>query len=103
MEVKSRATGTEKARARYSPDSMEEMTSDDPVPSRAGATLARMTVVPALLMVSCLAVALPLLMAGIFRPLPMLVLYVPVAGVVLYAGLRRSGDAADRCPWWVVA
>ncbi|MFC9969485.1 hypothetical protein ACFVH6_01125 [Spirillospora sp. NPDC127200] len=77
----------------------------------AGRLLARMTVAPALLIVAWLAVALPLLLAGAFGPGPAFALFVPVAGVLLWLGLRdrpRGADPDDRTlpgplgavSWW---
>ncbi|MGH3373416.1 MAG: hypothetical protein ACRDP6_01615 [Actinoallomurus sp.] len=70
----------------------------------AGVFLARLTVAPALLLVSWLVVALPLLMAGAFTPLPALALFVPVAVLVLTFGLRAVRPPAGRWgSWWTVA
>ncbi|NKZ08370.1 hypothetical protein [Actinomadura latina] len=79
----------------------------------AGRLLVRLTVAPALLLVAWLAVALPLLMAGVFHPAPAFALFVPVAALVLRYGLRYrprglpeaargslSGRGADEVPWW---
>ncbi|CNE99895.1 Uncharacterised protein [Mycobacterium tuberculosis] len=72
----------------------------------AGRLLARATVAPALLLVAWLVVALPLLLAGVFRPAPAIALFVPVAAVVLWLGLRSpAGDRprpgrADAAPRW---
>lgn len=65
----------------------------------AGRLLVRVTVAPALLVVAWLAVSLPLLLAGVFRPVPAIALFVPVAAAVLWFGLRsRPGvdEAAKR-------
>lgn len=56
--------------------------------TRAGAVLARLTVAPALLLAAWLAVGLPLLTAGEFRPLPVVALFVPVVAAALAFGLR---------------
>jgi hypothetical protein len=65
--------------------------------------LARLTVIPALLVVAWLTVTLPLLFAGVLRPGPALVLFVPVAGVFLWLGLRRTdADDPEPVPWWSV-
>ncbi|WP_433328869.1 hypothetical protein [Spirillospora sp. CA-294931] len=69
----------------------------------AGPLLARLTVAPALVVVAWLAVSLPLLMAGVFRPGPALALFVPVAAVLLWQGLRgRAGlpRLDERVSWW---
>ncbi|QXJ26517.1 hypothetical protein AGRA3207_002970 [Actinomadura graeca] len=66
---------------------------------RAGRLLARVTVAPALLLVAWLAVSLPLLLAGVFRPGPAICLFVPVAGLALWQGLRsrpREDVAGSR-------
>ena len=69
------------------PEPTDERNRRDPGESRAGVFLARLTVAPALLLVCWLAVALPLLMAGVFTPLPAIALFVPVAALVLTFGL----------------
>ncbi|MFA1539703.1 hypothetical protein [Actinomadura monticuli] len=78
----------------------------------AGRLLVRVTVVPALLVVAWLAVSLPLLMAGVFRPGPAIALFAPVAAGALWLGLRsRPRDLPDgrrdgpgggmaAAPWW---
>ncbi|WP_433464464.1 hypothetical protein [Spirillospora sp. CA-128828] len=85
----------------------------------AGRLLVRATAAPALLIVAWLAVSLPLLMAGVFRPAPAVALFVPAAALVLWLGLRsrprdtageRRGslnapggvDAVQRWPVWAV-
>ncbi len=77
----------------------------DPPPSRAGLALARLTVAPALVLLSWLVVALPLLMVGALTPLPAIALFVPVAVLVLIFGLRavRPPDGARWGSWWTVA
>jgi hypothetical protein len=87
---------------------MDDMDRRDPDASRAGVCLARLTLVPALVLVSWLAVALPLLMAGVFTPLPAIALFVPVAALVLTFGLRAVrapavAEGALRASWWTVA
>jgi hypothetical protein len=80
-----------------------------PVVSRADLLLARVTVTPALLLVSWLVVALPLLMAGVFRPWIAIPLFVPVAAATLTFGLRAVRPAGEVAPaktafsWWPVA
>ncbi|TYK53500.1 hypothetical protein [Actinomadura decatromicini] len=71
----------------------------------AGRLLVRVTVAPALLVAAWLAVALPLLLAGVFRPGPAIALFVPVAAVALWLGLRTRewGRQWDEVPWWPVA
>ncbi|HEV7962448.1 MAG TPA: hypothetical protein VGP57_07920 [Actinoplanes sp.] len=83
------------------------MTSEDPEASRPGSVLARLTVAPALLLVSWLAVGLPLLMAGVFTPGLAIPLFVPVAALVLTFGLRAvrppKTPAGQWGSWWTVA
>ncbi|MCO5969215.1 hypothetical protein [Actinoallomurus soli] len=64
--------------------------------SRANLLLARVTVAPALLLAAWLVVALPLLMAGIFRPWAAIPLYVPVAALALRFGLRAVRPSVRR-------
>ncbi|MFI0405025.1 hypothetical protein [Actinomadura sp. 3N508] len=66
----------------------------------AGRLLVRVTVAPALLIAAWLAVSLPLLMAGVFRPVPAIALFVPVAAVTLWLGLRGRIDDAFRDATW---
>ncbi|WP_019629129.1 hypothetical protein [Actinomadura atramentaria] len=67
----------------------------------AGRLLARLTVIPALLVMAWLVVTLPLLFGGVLRPGPAIVIFVPVAAALLWAGLRRSpADDPVRVPWW---
>ncbi len=88
---------------------MGDMTSEDQRASRAGVLLARLTVTPALLMVSWLVVGLPLLMLGVFTPALQIGLFVPVAAVALRFGLRAVttpgvGERDGRWgSWWTVA
>jgi hypothetical protein len=67
---------------RYAPGAMGIDT------GRAGRLLARLTVAPALLLVAWLAAGLPLLFAGFFQIGPVLVLFIPIAALVLWLGLR---------------
>jgi hypothetical protein len=80
----------------------------------AGRLLGRLSVLPALLVMAWLLVGLPLLLAGAFTPLLMLVLSVPVAiGLVAVSwrcipgGRQRAepspGREQARTPWWTVA
>jgi hypothetical protein len=89
---------------------MDDITSEAQRAVRPGVLLARITVAPALLLVSWLAVGLPLLMAGIFHPVLALVIFLPVAGAVLWFGLRavrppeRLEDTGGRWgTWWTLA
>lgn len=105
MKVKITAPRAPGARGRYSPDSMDD-TDGGPGTSRADLLLARVTVTPALLLVSWLVVALPLLMAGAFRPWIAIPLFVPVAAAALTFGLRAvrpTGRTTGRSSWWPVA
>src|SRR5215470_8820218 len=83
-------------------------------PDRAGRLLARLSVLPALLAMAWLLAGLPLLLAGRFTPVLMLAVSVPLAGVLLYLGLRwlpgrwpgalpAPGPRQARTPWWAVA
>ncbi|GAA4515659.1 hypothetical protein GCM10023191_085730 [Actinoallomurus oryzae] len=85
------------------PEPTDERDRRDPGEARAGVFLARLTVAPALLLVSWLVVALPLLMAGVFTPLPAIALFVPVAAAVLTFGLRAARPPEARWgTWWAV-
>ncbi len=55
----------------------------------AGALFARLTVLPAVLIVAWLIPGLPLLLAGDFLPVPMLLISVPLAVALAVNGLRR--------------
>ena len=84
----------------------------------AGQLLRRLTVLPAMLVLAWLLVSLPLLLLGVFRPLPMLVLSVPLAAGLVLAVLRWVPQASPpdpaslpdpagwaeraRTPWWVL-
>jgi hypothetical protein len=90
----------------------------------AGILLGRITVLPALLATAWLLVGLPLLLLGAFTPVLMLVLAIPLAAVLVTAGLRwipgrtlsplpllaarAAPEAATRpkarpaTPWWAV-
>jgi hypothetical protein len=54
----------------------------------AGATLARLTLLPAMLILALLVPGLPLLLAGGFQPLPELLISVPLAVALIVSGLR---------------
>ncbi len=80
----------------------------------AGRLFGRLTVLPALLAVAWLLVGLPLLLTGLFTPVLMLVVSVPLAAVLVVFGLRwvpgwwqgvRPGRQPEqaRTPWWTVA
>jgi hypothetical protein len=87
---------------------------DGPLPpSAAGRLLGRLSVLPALLAMAWLLAGLPLLLAGRFTPVLMLVVSVPLAAVLCYLGLRwipgrwqsalPRGSQRARTPWWAVA
>src|SRR5262249_11138000 len=80
----------------------------------AGRLLGRLSVVPALLVMAWLLVGLPLLLAGAFTAVLMVVLSVPVAIGLVAVGWRwipgrwqRAEPAQEReqarTPWWTVA
>jgi hypothetical protein len=78
----------------------------------AGRLLGRLSVLPAMLVMAWLLVGLPLLLAGVFTPVAMLGLSLPLAVVLVILGLRWLPDrwpgagAADTpagTPWWTVA
>ena len=84
-----------------------------PPPGAAGRLLGRLSVLPVLLAMAWLLAGLPLLLAGRFTPVLMLVVSVPLAVVLLYLGLRwlpgrwqsalPQGPQQARTPWWAVA
>jgi hypothetical protein len=89
----------------------DEVQSPDPG-NRAAFLLARLSVLPALLVTGWLLVGLPLLLAGTFTRVLMLVLSVPVMAVLAYAGWRAIAGWPGRermarfpggsAPWWAV-
>src|SRR5215468_2105655 len=83
-------------------------------PDTAGRLLGRLSVLPALVAMAWLLAGLPLLLAGRFTPVPMLVISVPLAAALVYLGLRWTpgrwagglpvaGPGPARTPWWAVA
>jgi hypothetical protein len=83
-----------------------------PSPDTAGRLLGGLSALPVLLATAWLVAGLPLLLAGRFTPVVMLLLAVPVTAVVLWVGLRRApgrwpgtlpGPGQARTPWWAVA
>src|SRR6185312_2612542 len=87
---------------------------DGPLPpSAAGRLLGRLSVLPVLLAMAWLLAGLPLLLAGRFTPVLMLVVSVPLAAVLCYLGLRwipgrwhsalPPGSQRALTPWWAVA
>src|SRR6202161_1021800 len=82
-------------------------------PDAAGRLLGRLSVLPALLVMAWLLVGLPLLLAGVFTPVAMLLLSVPLAAALAVIGLRwlparwpGAGAAPSPgqagTPWWAV-
>src|SRR5215469_17072001 len=80
----------------------------------AGRIFRQITVLPTLLAIAWLLAGLPLLLLGLFTPVLMLVVSLPLAIVLVAAGLRwvsgRSqgllaarGAASASTPWWVIA
>jgi hypothetical protein len=80
----------------------------------AGRLLGRLSVLPALLAMAWLLAGLPLLLADRFTPVLMLVVWVPLAAVLVVLGLRWlpgrwhgalpvQGPQQARTPWWAVA
>ena len=84
-----------------------------PPPGAAGRLLGRLSVLPVLLAMAWLLAGLPLLLAGRFTPVLMLVVSVPLAALLIYLGLRwipgrwqsalPQGPQRARTPWWAVA
>ncbi|MBV9205799.1 MAG: hypothetical protein JO037_10465 [Actinobacteria bacterium] len=83
-------------------------------PDAAGRLLGRLSVLPALLVMSWLLAGFPLLLIGHFTPVLTLALSVPVAAVLIPLGLRwipapspgtwpARGLSQARTPWWSVA
>ena len=81
--------------------------------NQAGLLLSRLTVLPAIVITGWLIVGLPLLLAGVFTPVLMLVLSIPVIGGAELPGLarprglavpgrRRNSLAVGSAPWWSV-
>jgi hypothetical protein len=81
-------------------------------PGTAGLLLGRLSLLPVLLATAWLLAGLPLLLAGRFTAMLMLLLAVPVAAAVVLLGLRWTpgrwpatlpGQGQARTPWWAVA
>ena len=76
----------------------------------AGRLLARLSVLPVLLLMAWLLAGLPLLLAGHFTPTLMLVVWVPLAAALLVFGLRWIPDRCQGAlpgprsstPWWAL-
>lgn len=77
-------------------------------PAAPALLLARLSIAPALLVVAWLLVSLPLLLAGTYTIGPALVLFVPVAALVVTVGCRGAvrapapPPAGPRTAWWPV-
>lgn len=81
----------------------------------AGVLYARLTALPALLVVPFLLTSFPLLLLGWFRPVPVIVAWLVLAAVIVPFGWRRIPSAAGglgwgtpsgegkRTPWWTLA
>ncbi|RVX47428.1 dolichyl-phosphate-mannose-protein mannosyltransferase [Nonomuraea polychroma] len=68
---------------------------------RPGRVLAALSVAPALAVTGWLLAGLPLLLLGRFTPLPALLLGVPAAALLCWAGARRIGRVAEATTWQV--
>jgi len=100
----------ESSRAQYGPGVSSRSAS-----AIAGRSFARLTVVPPLLVISWLLPGIPLLLAGRFLPIPMVLIAVPLAAILMVATFRRVpsrwpgpvGEAGDAqrparawAAWW---
>jgi hypothetical protein len=83
-------------------------------PDAAGRLLGRLSVLPTLLAAAWLLAGLPLLLAGRFTAVFMLVVSIPLAAIIVPAGLRWTpgcsaatypapAQGKARTPWWAVA
>jgi hypothetical protein len=70
-------------------------------PRTAGLLFARLTLLPALLVMPFLLTSFPLLLLGWFRPVPVLVLWLLLSVVIVPMGWRRIPPVAGT-PWWAV-
>ncbi len=83
-------------------------------PDTAGVFLARLTVLPALLVLPFLLTSFPLLLLGWFKPVPVIALWLLLAAVIVPLGWRRVPSVTGapdlgvagttpvaRTPWWV--
>ncbi|MEV4549482.1 phospholipid carrier-dependent glycosyltransferase [Nonomuraea wenchangensis] len=69
-----------------------------------GRALAALSVAPALAVAGWLLAGLPLLLLGRFAPLPALLLGLPAAALLTWAGTRaRPGGGTAEAAWWQVA
>jgi len=97
-----------------SPPAQAPADSGSPSAGIAGRVFRQVTVLPTLLATAWLLAGLPLLLIGHFAPVPMLVIFVPLAGLLVTLGLRwisgpsqglraqREAEPA-RTPWWTIA
>ncbi|MGP3911876.1 glycosyltransferase family 39 protein [Nonomuraea sp. 10N515B] len=69
---------------------------------RPGRVLAALSVAPALAVAGWLLAGLPLLLLGRFAPLPTLLLGVPAAALLCWAGTRQAGKVVEATVWQVV-
>ena len=65
---------------------------------RAGRGFARLTTVPPLLVIAWLLPAIPLLAAGRFLPVPMVLISAPLAAILMVATLRVDRTALPASP-----
>ena len=85
-------------------------TGGGPAAGASGRLLGRLSVLPVLLAMAWLLAGLPLLLAGRFMPVLMLVVSVPLAALLVYLGLRwipgrwqsalPQAPQQARTPWW---
>ncbi|MGP3955485.1 ArnT family glycosyltransferase [Nonomuraea sp. 3N208] len=68
---------------------------------RPGRVLAALSVAPALAVAGWLLAGLPLLLLGRFTPLPTLLLGVPAAALLCWAGTRQAGKVVEATVWQV--
>ena len=74
----------ESSRPRYGPAAAPRFTSE-----LAGRSFAQLTVVPLLLVIGWLLPGIPLLIAGRFLPIPMVLIAAPLAAILMVATFRR--------------
>lgn len=66
---------------------------------RSGRVLAALSLVPPLAVAGWLLAGLPLLLLGRFAPLPAVLLGLPAAALLCWAGTRRLGKGIEATPW----
>jgi hypothetical protein len=107
VRVRPEASGPEATGAAHDPAAVSP-------PDAAARLLGRLSVLPALLVMAWLLAGLPLLLAGQFTGVLMLVVAIPLAAIIVPAGLRWSqgrtvgaplafSPGKGRVPWWAVA